>query len=73
MLDVLKEEDVRATFFVLGKESKIDKYRRIVNEGHTLANHTYYHDISENLYQNKDSFINEVKQLERFLIEKNWL
>ena len=38
ILDILKKNDVKATFFVVGnptKEAK-RKYQRIVAEGHTL-------------------------------------
>lgn len=47
VLDVLAEEDVRATFFVLGRQ--VDRYpatvRRMVAEGHQVANHGYDHGI----------------------------
>ncbi|MEO3749981.1 polysaccharide deacetylase family protein [Streptomyces sp. B6B3] len=46
LLDVLAERDVPATFFLLGKRH-IDTYpelvRRIAEEGHELANHTWSH------------------------------
>lgn len=45
ILDVLKEKDVKATFFLIGKKMK--QYplvtERIFEEGHCLANHTYNH------------------------------
>lgn len=45
VLDVLKEYGIRATFFLIGKNA--DKYpdivKRIVAEGHIVANHTYSH------------------------------
>lgn len=45
VLDVLKRHDIKATFFLIG--DKVDKYphivKRIVEEGHTVANHTYSH------------------------------
>ena len=45
VLDVLKRHDIKATFFLIGE--KVDKYphivRRMVEEGHTVANHTYSH------------------------------
>ena len=66
VLDILKENDVRATFFVLGKDAS-DRYQRIVNEGHTLANHTYYHNIGKGLYKSADSFIGQVTLLEDYL------
>ncbi|MBP2651072.1 MAG: polysaccharide deacetylase [Firmicutes bacterium] len=45
ILDVLREEQVSATFFVVGKnaEKYPDLVRRIVNEGHQVGNHTYSH------------------------------
>ena len=45
VLDALKREGVRATFFVTGAHVKAypATARRIVAEGHILANHTYSH------------------------------
>lgn len=53
ILDILKQYDAKATFFVLGK--RVELYPKIVireiNEGHEIANHTFDHhylkDISE--------------------------
>ncbi|MEW1910603.1 polysaccharide deacetylase family protein [Kitasatospora sp. NPDC085895] len=48
LLDVLKEENAHATFFMLGKnhvEKHPDTVRRIVAEGHEPANHTWTHRI----------------------------
>jgi len=49
ILDVLKEKNAPATFFLIGVEA--EKYpgvtRRIYNEGHEIGNHTFTHpDIS---------------------------
>jgi len=54
ILDVLKEKDVKATFFLIG--SKMKRYpnvtERIFNEGHCLANHTYTHiNLEKTLYK----------------------
>lgn len=45
ILDVLKKQRVPGTFFVCGKnvERSPEIVRRIVEEGHTLGNHTYSH------------------------------
>jgi len=45
ILDILKEEDIKATFFVIGKkaEKSPDLIKRIVAEGHAIGNHTYSH------------------------------
>lgn len=69
VLDLLKANDIRATFFVLGKDGVEDRYKRIVDEGHTLANHTYYHNIGSGLYDSVDSFISQVKKLEDYLYD----
>ena len=66
VLDILKEEQVPATFFVLGKDAS-DRYQRIVNEGHTLANHTMNHNIGKGLYKSTESFMSQVDQLENYL------
>jgi peptidoglycan/xylan/chitin deacetylase (PgdA/CDA1 family) len=47
VLDALRTAKARATFFVLGRqvEQHPDLVRRIVDEGHELANHGYDHGI----------------------------
>jgi peptidoglycan-N-acetylglucosamine deacetylase len=45
ILDILRKHDVKATFFVIGRyvAEHPELVRRIVEEGHTLGNHTYNH------------------------------
>ncbi len=45
LLDILRAEGVRATFYVVGKnvEAYPDIARRIVAEGHEIANHSWSH------------------------------
>lgn len=45
ILDILKQEGVKATFFVVGNrvEAYPDIMRRMVNEGHVIGNHSYNH------------------------------
>ncbi|MFF8811458.1 polysaccharide deacetylase family protein [Streptomyces pactum] len=46
LLDILKEKKVHATFFLLGKNHVVrypDVVRRIAEEGHEVANHTWTH------------------------------
>ena len=45
ILDILKTQNVKATFFLLGKamEENPDLIKRVVDEGHQLANHGYSH------------------------------
>lgn len=46
ILDILARYDARATFFVVGRSAAAfpELIERMVNEGHTLANHTWKHD-----------------------------
>ena len=57
ILDVLSEYDVKATFFVVGKEDEasVAIYQRIVDEGHTLGMHSYSNKYSL-IYQSEDAF-----------------
>ena len=45
ILDILKRENVPATFFVIGKNGQAypDLVRRMVSEGHEVGNHTFTH------------------------------
>ncbi len=58
ILDILKEKNMKATFFVVGEN--VRKYpeiaRRIVEEGHTIGIHCDWHDYGE-LYMSVDSYV----------------
>ncbi|TAG92619.1 MAG: polysaccharide deacetylase family protein [Oscillatoriales cyanobacterium] len=45
MLDIFKQNDVKATFFWIGKslENSPEIARRVVAEGHAIGNHTWHH------------------------------
>lgn len=70
ILDILKKNHVKATFFVAGKEDASSKkiYQRIVKEGHTLAMHSYSH-IQDVIYDSKEAFEKDLKQINRCLYE----
>lgn len=70
VLDILKKEDVKATFFVLGGEAKSrpELIRRAVEEGHAIGNHTYNHVYKE-LYSSAETFWNQVQNTEDILDE----
>ncbi len=59
ILDILKEYNVKATFFVCGTgdndESLRPVYKRIVDEGHTIGMHSYSHVYSR-VYGDLDMF-----------------
>lgn len=66
VLDILKTYDVKATFFTNRHDGDVAEaaYRRIVNEGHTLGNHTSSHNYD--LYGNPDAFYSDVQSLDRY-------
>lgn len=61
ILDVLKEEGIKATFFVTcnGPDSLI---KRIYDEGHTLALHTATHDYAY-VYSSVDNYFNDLNRV----------
>ena len=71
ILDVLKEHQVPAAFFLVGNfiEKNADLVRRMVEEGHIVGNHTMHHyDMSK--LNTTESFSKELKDLEDLFREK---
>ncbi len=65
ILDALKKHNVSATFFVVGHylESAPELVKRMVEEGHSVGNHTYHHlDMSS--ISSKESFRKEMEDVE---------
>jgi len=65
LLDVLKENKIKATFFVLG--NRVDLYPDIVkreyDEGHYVANHGYSH-VYKSIYQTPYTVLDEYNKTE---------
>ena len=70
ILDILAEYDIKATFFVTGKEDEAsrDLYKRIVDEGHTLGMHSYSNKYSE-VYESREAFAEDYQKLRGYLKE----
>ncbi len=70
ILDILADYNVKATFFVVGKEEEEYQalYKRIVEEGHTLAMHSYSHRYNE-IYQSVESYSADLSKLQEFLYD----
>lgn len=68
VLEILKKENVKATFFILGKLAKAnpDIITKIKKEGHSIGNHTYSHDYNS-VYLNEQSFLKEVNDTNKIL------
>lgn len=71
VLDVLKEHDVKATFFVKGVMIKYNPelLNRIVDEGHTLGNHTVTHKY-EDIYSSTEKLKAEIEENNRRIFEQ---
>lgn len=65
VLNILRREGIKATFFVLGEqaESRPELVARMNAEGHAIGNHTYNHDYSE-LYGQFSAFWSQIKRTE---------
>lgn len=63
ILDILKQENVKATFFVINFS---DYYKpivkRIVDEGHTIALHSYTHNYKI-IYSSEDAYFDDLTKL----------
>lgn len=66
ILDLLKQENVKATFFVLGNNVKNnpDIVKRAFEEGHYIANHGYSHKYDE-VYASPEATLNEYNVTEQ--------
>ncbi len=61
ILNALKENNVKATFFVIGNQIPDNEniIKRIASEGHSIGLHTYTHKYNS-IYKNNDNFIKEM-------------
>lgn len=68
ILDVLKKENIKATFFVLGScvEKNPELLRREYLEGHYIANHGYTHNYSK-IYKDEENPLKEFQKTEKII------
>ena len=66
ILDVLKQQNIKATFFVLGTNIKKNPeiLKRAYLEGHYIANHGYSHNYKK-IYSNAKSVLEEYNKTEK--------
>lgn len=63
VLDILKKENIKATFFVVNFSSGYEPYiKRIVNEGHTIALHSYTHNYKL-IYSSENAYFDDLNKL----------
>jgi len=72
ILNTLKEENVKATFFLVGEqiERQADLYNQIISDGHVIANHSYSHINSWK--SNNLDYLNDIEKCQK-LMPKNKL
>ncbi len=68
ILEILSEEGIKATFFVIGPNGENTDRRllRIYEEGHTIGVHSWSHEYSE-IYTSVDSFLKD------FSVDREWI
>ena len=70
VLDILKERNVKATFFVVGEN--VRKYpelmQRIVAEGHAIGVHCNNHDY-DSIYQSVEGYVADFEQAHQAVLE----
>ena len=64
ILDILDQYQIKATFFVIGKEDETSDalYKEIVARGHTIGMHSYSHKYNI-VYESLDSFAQDLSQI----------
>lgn len=70
ILDILDQYDVKATFFVVGKESDWagEALKEIVDRGHTLGMHSYSHKYAE-IYESVESFSEDLDKIQNYVYD----
>lgn len=63
VLDILKEENIKASFFMCNYGNANNTYvKRMINEGHTICLHGFSHDYAK-IYADEESFYNNINDL----------
>ncbi|NLX63502.1 MAG: polysaccharide deacetylase family protein [Clostridiaceae bacterium] len=70
VLDTLKKYGVKATFFVLPHNGVDDLYKRIIDEGHVIGNHSSSHDYNILYKKTVEDFKNDVLKARNFISQK---
>lgn len=68
VLDVLKEKNIKATFFLIGKnvEKNPETAKRIAEEGHTIGIHCYNHDYNV-IYENAEAYMADFEKAKNII------
>ena len=68
ILDIFKEYNVKATFFLNASDYYKELYAPIKDAGHSIGNHTYSH-ASTSIFKNKEAMLSQFSRMNEFLKE----
>ena len=69
ILDILADEGIKATFFMLPYSGGDEIFKRVIDEGHEIGNHSYSHDYPK-LYQGTvNAFKDDVLKARNFVYD----
>jgi peptidoglycan/xylan/chitin deacetylase (PgdA/CDA1 family) len=69
-LDLLKENQIKATFFCIGKqiEKHPETFQRIIAEGHTIGNHTFSHSDTTG-FLSASKIVEEIEKCDEIILK----
>lgn len=67
ILGILRENNIKATFFLIGKNAENNKelVQKEISEGHVIGNHTYSHEL--NYKEGPEKFVEDVNRCDEIL------
>ncbi len=71
ILDILEENDARATFFLIGNQINDNTkgtLERLIKDGNQIGAHTYSHEAGE-IYESADSYYNDIMKAEKAILQ----
>jgi len=70
VLDVLREHNIKATFFCIGDniQKHPDAFQQVISDGHTIGNHTFNHLNGWNT--DKETYVSNFEKCEKAIQEK---
>lgn len=70
ILDILDQYDIKATFFITGREDEesLKLYREIARRGHTIGMHSYSHKYDV-IYKSEKNFKADLKKIQNRILE----
>ncbi len=75
VLDILDEQNVKATFFIMGcgvGEAGRERLKRISDSGHTIGIHTFSHDYKD-IYSSVNSYLEDFEKVYKLINETTGL